>query len=192
MKKQPQLIDKDTLIGEILSLIPESAEVMMDYGLHCLDCSVNAFEPIGLGALSHGISEDDVARLIQKINDIFIAKQAHIKKDQINITESAIKEILRSAKEDKEEGHGLKVIAKNNGGKEPKYGMEFKVKPSRGDQILQVNGITLFVDKESFKNLQGAEIDFIDSPYGSGFKIWSPSYNSDCACKTGDSCSCEE
>ncbi len=53
-------------IGDVASRYPETFEVFVRFGLHCIGCHVAAFETIEQGALSHGI---DVDELVRELNE---------------------------------------------------------------------------------------------------------------------------
>lgn len=61
-------IKKDMLIGDVVKKYPESALVMMEYGLHCVGCHVAAHETIEQGALAHGMDKKNIDKMIEKIN----------------------------------------------------------------------------------------------------------------------------
>jgi hybrid cluster-associated redox disulfide protein len=69
------LIHDEMLIGDVLARYPESAQIMQDFGLSCTSCSVNAFEPVRAGALSHGMSEENVDELMAALNELAAARQ---------------------------------------------------------------------------------------------------------------------
>ena len=51
-----------------------------------------------------------------------------------------------------------------------------------GDQVIESNGIKLYVDPISVRYLQGAEVDFVDNITGGGFTIRNPTARSTCGC----------
>jgi len=173
---QTQHIHDDMLIGDILSMLPDSAQIMEDFGLHCTSCSINAFEPIKLGAMSHGLSEEVVDDMIKQINNMAIARENRIPKDSILVTPRAAKKIQEFAKAEDKKGYGLRITANNNEGREPAYGMDFEEKAAKGDKTFEFEGTEIYLDKESMKNMGGAEIDFLETQYGSGFKINNPQF----------------
>ena len=183
----------DMLIGDILNQYPDSAKIMEGFGLHCTSCSVNAYEPIRAGALSHGIGEKAVDKLMKELNEhAWSKRKAPI--DGIYMTESAAKKVEEFAKAEDKAGYALRITAKDNKGLEPAYGMDFIEKPEEGDHTETFHGVTLIMDSESFENMKGAEIDFLDTQFGSGFKISNPRFirtesggcdNSGCGCGTG-------
>ena len=57
-------ITADTLIAECLQINPNSASILMSYGMHCIGCPAHQFESLGEAAMVHGIDPDTlVARL---------------------------------------------------------------------------------------------------------------------------------
>jgi len=63
-------ITKDMTIAEILTKKPGSAEVMINYGLHCVGCQVAQMESLEAGALAHGLSQKEVEAMVKVINEI--------------------------------------------------------------------------------------------------------------------------
>lgn len=53
------------LIGDVVKKYPESINVMMGQGMHCIGCHVATWETLEQGAISHGI---DVKKLIGILN----------------------------------------------------------------------------------------------------------------------------
>ena len=58
-------ISKDTKIGELLNIFPESAPILMEIGMHCLGCPALQMETLEEAAMVHGI---DCTLLVEKIN----------------------------------------------------------------------------------------------------------------------------
>jgi iron-sulfur cluster assembly accessory protein len=180
-----QLIDGEMLIGDVLNRLPESAQIMQDFGLHCTSCSVNVFEPLKMGAMSHGIEEEVVDEMIERINELANARK-RAPDDGIYVTEFAATKIKEFAKAESKEGWGLRITAQDNKGKEPAYGMDFAEKAAKGDKKFEFHGVEIYVDSDSLENLLGAEVDFVETAYGSGFKISNPNFmgakKNGCAC----------
>jgi len=62
-------ITKHMLLGDVAMQYPESGEIFFKYGLHCVGCHVAMFETIEQGALAHGLTQKDVDKLVQDLND---------------------------------------------------------------------------------------------------------------------------
>lgn len=59
-------ITKDTLIGDILDLYPESAKFFLGMGMHCLGCPSARGETVSQACAVHGVDPDE---LVDAIND---------------------------------------------------------------------------------------------------------------------------
>ena len=62
-------ITKHMPLGDVAMQYPESGEIFFKYGLHCIGCHVAMFETIEQGALAHGLTQKDVDKLVQDLND---------------------------------------------------------------------------------------------------------------------------
>lgn len=66
-------ITKDMSIGDVVQQYPETMEVFMKYGLHCVGCHVAAWETIEQGAMAHGVT--DVDELVDALNEAISKKK---------------------------------------------------------------------------------------------------------------------
>ena len=57
-----------TTLEEVLSEVPEAAEILPKYGLHCIGCSVAYWETLEQGALAHGMSAEVIDRMLEELN----------------------------------------------------------------------------------------------------------------------------
>ena len=65
-----EYISKNTLIGEIVNTYPESVEVLMAKGMHCLGCPASQAESIEDACMVHGIDPDEVISAVNaRINE---------------------------------------------------------------------------------------------------------------------------
>lgn len=58
-------ITKDTIIGDILDIAPQTAPLFMSIGMHCLGCPSSRGETVEQACMVHGV---DVKDLLEKIN----------------------------------------------------------------------------------------------------------------------------
>lgn len=70
--KRKELINltKEANLGEVVFKYPEIAEVLIDYGLHCVGCAISGFDTIEQGAKIHGMTDDEVQEMIDRINEV--------------------------------------------------------------------------------------------------------------------------
>lgn len=59
-------ITKQMNIEETIQKHPETVEIFMKYGFHCLGCAAASFEDIEAGAIVHGIDAD---KLVEELNE---------------------------------------------------------------------------------------------------------------------------
>lgn len=78
--------------------------------------------------------------------------------------------------------HGLRVFVQGGGCSGLSYGMAFEDQAEVGDEIIEENGVKVYVDQISAMYLQGAVIDYVESLMGGGFKIENPNAVSSCGC----------
>ena len=58
-------ITKDTIIGDILQINPNSAPILMEMGMHCLGCPASQAETLEEACMVHGA---DVNLIVEKLN----------------------------------------------------------------------------------------------------------------------------
>ena len=58
-------IKKDTIIGDILDVAPQTAPIFLSIGMHCLGCPSSRGETVEQACMVHGV---DVNALLEKLN----------------------------------------------------------------------------------------------------------------------------
>ena len=64
-------ITKDTIIGDILDIAPETAPIFLSIGMHCLGCPSSRGETVEQACMVHGV---DCAALLEKVNAMIASK----------------------------------------------------------------------------------------------------------------------
>ena len=100
----------------------------------------------------------------------------------INLTEAAADQLQKLLEEKDMTDHGLRVFVSGGGCSGLQYGMTFAESPIEGDQVFEDQNIKLIVDSGSLMYLMGAEIDYVDSLMGGGFRIENPNATQSCSC----------
>ena len=78
---------------------------------------------------------------------------------------------------------GLRVYIQSGGCSGFSYGMGLDENPPKADdQVVEVEGLKVYVDSFSAQYLDGAEIDFVDQLMGGGFTIHNPNAVKTCGC----------
>lgn len=94
----------------------------------------------------------------------------------LTVTEAAKSKVLELLKAQGREGLHLRAAIAGRGPDGFQYRLGFVGDEERNadDQVIEAGGFKLLVDPTSSPNLEGATIDFVDGPQGSGFKVDNP------------------
>lgn len=94
----------------------------------------------------------------------------------ITMTPTAREQISAAMNMDGRTAHGLRLTVKHAGTRNQTYGLSLveKSTPDVNDVVIDVEGIRVFLEKQNLTFVDGATIDFLNGPSGSGFKIDSP------------------
>ena len=106
----------------------------------------------------------------------------------ITITEKAAGEVKRIMSE-QQQGDGapekiylrLRVVGGGCSGFQNKLDLD-PVVNTKLDEVVEMHGVPVVVDKRSLMYLQGAVIDYHDELHKSGFSIHNPNRKSSCGC----------
>ena len=60
-------ITKDTIIGDILDIAPETAPIFMSIGMHCLGCPSSRGETVEQACKVHGVDVDELLAQVNKL-----------------------------------------------------------------------------------------------------------------------------
>lgn len=63
-------ITKETIVGDILDIAPETAPAFLEIGMHCLGCPASRNETVEQACMVHGVDADE---LLQQINGMLSA-----------------------------------------------------------------------------------------------------------------------
>jgi iron-sulfur cluster assembly protein len=78
--------------------------------------------------------------------------------------------------------HGLRVFVAGGGCSGMQYGMAIEREAGEFDNVLEQDGIKVFVDPTSMMYLAGSTIDYVDNLMGGGFRIDNPNAVASCGC----------
>jgi len=77
---------------------------------------------------------------------------------------------------------GLRIAVVGGGCSGFSYSMAFENNPGLLDKTYTFDGLKVFIDQASLLYLDGAEIDYVETLEGSGFKFNNPNVKSTCGC----------
>ena len=89
----------------------------------------------------------------------------------VTISELAAEKGKEILKAEGKAGWGLRIYTAGGGCCGPSYGMDIDERPVEGDEVLEANGLKVFMDQNTVKNLSGMQIDFVDDGERQGFVL---------------------
>jgi len=99
------------------------------------------------------------------------------------LTKTATQKVYEFIHEHGAEGDtGLRISVLPGGCSGFQYGLNIEDGPEDDDEILDVEGVRVFVDPFSAQYLEGVEIDYVTSFMGQGFSFRNPNASGGCGC----------
>ena len=89
-----------------------------------------------------------------------------------------VKSIIAERKEDA----GLRITVLVGGCSGFQYQMTLVKESQADDQVIDMDGLKIYIDAQSFLYLDGTKVDYVDDPDGSGFSFDNPNANPSCDC----------
>jgi iron-sulfur cluster assembly accessory protein len=100
----------------------------------------------------------------------------------LQVTPQAVRKVKQLMEAEKRAGCALRVAVKGGGCSGFEYALTFESQHKDNDDVLQFDGLTVYVDPLSRLYLEGVRIDYVDGLQGSGFKIDNPKATGTCGC----------
>ena len=100
----------------------------------------------------------------------------------ITVTEKAIAKIRDMMRKQQMESGGLRVGVIGGGCSGMSYKLDFETQIRPQDQVLEREGVKVFVDSKSLQFLEGTTLDFSDGLNGHGFVFINPKATRTCGC----------
>jgi len=72
-------IEKDTIIGDVLDIAPQSAPLFLAIGMHCLGCPSSRGETVEEACMVHGIDCDAFLAQLNRFLEAYEASEAEKK-----------------------------------------------------------------------------------------------------------------
>jgi len=164
-------LDAGMTLSALLRKFPDALDILVKHGL--------LLETLDEVKTRRKMSEKQYGKLMGDLSELTQA---------VRLTEAARKKILGIMKDEKKEGHALRIrIVPSGFG----FGYEFAFEkdPSEGDTVLESGGVRIYIDRKSLEVLRGSKIDFVSTPQGEGFRVDNPnvpSHGSGCSgCGSG-------
>src|ERR1041385_8394061 len=98
----------------------------------------------------------------------------------VNLTETAVGKVKEILNSQEPKPTGLRISVVGGGCSGFSYSMAFENTPNLLDKTYTFDGLKVFVDQASLLYLDGAEVDYVETLEGSGFKFNNPNVKSTC------------
>ena len=100
----------------------------------------------------------------------------------VQLTETAIGKVAEILNTQEPKPAGLRISVVGGGCSGFSYSMAFENSPGMLDKTYNFGDLKVFVDQASLLYLDGAEVDYVETLEGSGFKFNTPNVKSTCGC----------
>src|SRR5881398_1512409 len=100
----------------------------------------------------------------------------------VNMTETAISKVKEILDTQEPKPAGLRIAVVGGGCSGFSYSMAFENAPNMLDKIYKYDTLNVYVDQASLLYLDGAEVDYVETLEGAGFKFNNPQVKSTCGC----------
>jgi len=140
-----------------------SAEVVVGIGCSAYDCPVRA-------TLGHHAQIPEMSSMIDQQPTV------------LSLSDAAVSKLRDLTKEEANPNIGLRVYVYSGGCSGYRYGMMLEDQPTPEDNVLEVNGVKVYLDGQSVPLIQGSQIDYVDTLMGAGFTVNNPNAVAACGC----------
>lgn len=100
----------------------------------------------------------------------------------VKISPAAVGEIERIKLNRKIPDAYLRLMVKSGGCLDFFYDLTFESQTAQSDRRLEVNGISLVVDSQSWKYVEFLQLDYAEDLMGGGFRFHNPQQPKTCGC----------
>ncbi len=104
------------------------------------------------------------------------------KTSPLNMSPTAVAKVKEIMSQQNPVPAGLRVGVVGGGCSGFSYTMAFESGAGMMDKVFEVDDLKIFVDATSMMYLQGANIDYVETLEGAGFKFENPNVRSTCGC----------
>lgn len=195
-----QEITKDNTVGEIITQLPESVNLIESAGVKCFSCDFNQDETLKSAMDKYNLDEPKQNLLLFQLNKLretsvkvteYLPEEKDFKTEEIVegnksyyqvagllFTQNAYRHLhqLKTAS-------ALRINLQTGGCSGFKNRYEFTETPSEDEKTYTLsNDLRIFMNDFTFNRLYGSIADFEIGLYGSGLKIVNPNVRKSCHC----------
>jgi len=100
----------------------------------------------------------------------------------VQLTETAVAKVKEILGSQEPRPAGLRIAVVGGGCSGFSYSMAFENAPNMLDKTYNFADLKVFIDQASLLYLDGAEVDYVETLEGSGFKFNNPNVKNTCGC----------
>jgi len=100
----------------------------------------------------------------------------------LSLSDAAATKLRELTKDEPSPNIGLRVYVYSGGCSGYRYGMMLEDQPTAEDNVLEANGVRVYVDGNSIPLISGSQIDYVDTLMGAGFTVNNPNAVAACGC----------
>jgi iron-sulfur cluster assembly accessory protein len=100
----------------------------------------------------------------------------------LQLTDKAVEKVKELLAAEEKSGYGLRVVVQGGGCSGFQYGLTWENDEKPNDNVLEFDGLKVYIDAMSGLYLEEVKIDYVDTLQGSGFKIDNPKASGTCGC----------
>jgi len=184
------MITKEMTIDDILGQFPQKsqkiAQELLNSGLHCVGCGAATWETLEAGAFGHGMSQDDLDDLVERLNGI-LSQAPEGDGEGISLSKRAAEKFQEILAEEGKPDWALRFGDRPGGCSGYEYTLDFSRSAAPEDKTFESHGVSIHVHSSMYERLRGCEIDYVEGLMGGGFKISNPNVRGSCGCGSSQS-----
>jgi len=120
---------------------------------------------------------------IEKLNTGIVGAE---EQDSVLITSRAIDKVNQIRKENSiPEDYSLRLGAQSGGCSGMNYLLGFDSELNEFDKVIEMNDLSVIIDRNSLFYLMGVTLDYVNDDFGSGFVFNNPNNEKSCGCGGG-------
>jgi iron-sulfur cluster assembly accessory protein len=100
----------------------------------------------------------------------------------IQMTETAVSKVKEILGGQEPKPAGLRISVVGGGCSGFNYSMAFENDPGLLDKVYDFSGLKVYIDQASMLYLDGAQVDYVETLEGAGFKFNNPNVRTTCGC----------
>lgn len=102
----------------------------------------------------------------------------------LQLTDRAVQHVKAIKQKEVPADSGLRVSLAAGGCSGYSYKLDFDKEPKPDDTIIELDGLTIYVDTSLLQQLKGTVIDYVSTLQGASFQFSNPNATGTCGCGT--------